>query len=185
MSDSRKKHEGFVQGTEAYLAAVYYVMKDAQQQYQKDRVRLEKGRLNPWAFLNKIRRALGYETHQVSYVHHASGVARVRRDLRRQRTAPRRTHQHRQPQRDEGVPPVKVNIYETIEVSDEQRVALARRIDGDGAKKRQATRDEIKAFVWEHGSSWADVLEGGSPEPTAAEDEDLLGTDDGDDEDLI
>lgn len=87
---------------------------------------------------------------------------------------------------------MKVNIYETIEVSDEQRVALARHLDGDGAKKRQATRDEIKAYVWEHGSGWADVLEGGSPEPTPAEDdgqealpleddEDLLG----DDEDLI
>jgi hypothetical protein len=72
---------------------------------------------------------------------------------------------------------VKVNIYETVEVSDEQRVEIARHIDGDGAKKRQATRDEIKAYVWEHGSRWAEVLDG-SLEPRdgdAPEDEDLLG----------
>jgi hypothetical protein len=82
---------------------------------------------------------------------------------------------------------VKVNIYETVEVSDEQRVALARQIDGDGAKKRQATRDEIKAFVWQHGVRWDDVLAGRAEpqgEATEEEDEDLLGTF-GEDEDLI
>ena len=84
---------------------------------------------------------------------------------------------------------MKVNIYETVEVSDEQRVQIARLQDGDGAKKRQATRDEIKSFVWEEGSNWEDVLANGKPEPTPAEepedeDEDLLG-DEPDDEDLI
>lgn len=78
---------------------------------------------------------------------------------------------------------MKVNIYETIEVSDEQRVALAREIDGDGAKKRQATRDEIKEFVWTEGRNWAQVLDGSDPSTTEDEDEDedLLG----EDEDLI
>lgn len=69
---------------------------------------------------------------------------------------------------------MKVNIYETVEVSDEQRVEIARHIDGDGAKKRQSTRDEIKAYVWEHGSRWAEVLDG-SLEPQDEVDEDLLG----------
>lgn len=64
---SRKAHEGFIQGSEAYLAAVYYVMKDAQDSYNKNRARIEAGRLNPWAFLNKVRRALGYDTHKVPY----------------------------------------------------------------------------------------------------------------------
>jgi hypothetical protein len=80
---------------------------------------------------------------------------------------------------------VKVNIYETVEVSDEQRVEIARAIDDAGAKKRQATRDEIKSYVWDHGSSWASVLAGESGDsPGEPEDEDLVG-DLGDDEDLI
>lgn len=66
---------------------------------------------------------------------------------------------------------MKVNVYETVEVSDEQRVEIARQVDDVGAKKRQATRDEIKAFVWEHGSRWEDVLSGEEQQ------EDLLGTD--------
>lgn len=81
---------------------------------------------------------------------------------------------------------MKVNIYETIEVSDAQRVALARQIDGDGAKKRQATRDEIKEFVWQHGIRWEDVLEGRENPQSEDEpetDEDLIGDDE--DEDLI
>lgn len=70
---------------------------------------------------------------------------------------------------------MKVNIYETVEVSDEQRVQIARLADGDGAKKRQATRDEIKAFVWENGSTWDMTLrdlinQGGTEEPEADED---------------
>jgi hypothetical protein len=68
---------------------------------------------------------------------------------------------------------MKVNIYETVEVSDEQRVEIARALDGDGAKKRQATRDEIKAYIWEHGSRWAEVLDGSlEPQDGDAEDED-------------
>jgi uncharacterized Zn finger protein len=67
---------------------------------------------------------------------------------------------------------VKVNIYETVEVSDEQRVQIARLQDGDGAKKRQATRDEIKTFVWEEGSNWEDALDA-PPEPEP-EDESLF-----------
>lgn len=80
---------------------------------------------------------------------------------------------------------MKVNIYETIEISDEQRVALARQIDGEDAKKRQATRDEIKEFVWEQGSDWAEALSDGDTRPSEP-DEDLIGGEDEDDlEDLI
>lgn len=53
---------------------------------------------------------------------------------------------------------MKVNIYETVEVSDEDRVNIAKTIDGEGSKKRQATREEIKAFVWENGASWETSL---------------------------
>lgn len=49
---------------------------------------------------------------------------------------------------------MKVNIYETVEVSDQQRTDLARLLDGDGAKKRIATRDEIKAYIWLKGNGW-------------------------------
>ena len=70
---------------------------------------------------------------------------------------------------------MKVNIYETVEVTDEQRVAIARELDGDGAKKRQATRDEIKAFIWTEGKNWANVFApAGAP---VEEDEDIDGED--------
>lgn len=73
---------------------------------------------------------------------------------------------------------MKVNIYETVQVSDEQRIAIAREIDGDGAKKRQATRDEIKDFIWREGSTWATALvDDGPSEPDDEPDEDLLGED--------
>lgn len=55
---------------------------------------------------------------------------------------------------------MKVNIYETVEVSPEQRKAIAATIDDAGSKKRDATRDELKEFIWTHGSRWADVLDG-------------------------
>lgn len=75
---------------------------------------------------------------------------------------------------------MKVNIYETVQVSDQQRIDIARSLDGDGAKKRQATRDEIKSFIWGHGSDWAEHLASapeGEPdtEEPDADEEDLLG----------
>jgi hypothetical protein len=101
---------------------------------------------------------------------------------------------------------VKVNIYETVEITDAQRVTLGALIDGKLKPKRQATRDEIKEFVWEHGREWEQELahwytsvfeeaETGSPEATELEqvqaeeslvfdDDDLIGESD-DDEDLI
>lgn len=79
---------------------------------------------------------------------------------------------------------MKVNIDQTIEVSDEQRVAIARQIDGDGAKKRDATRNEMKEFIWSHGSNWVESLDvETTPAPTTIDvthqepDEDLLGDD--------
>lgn len=59
---------------------------------------------------------------------------------------------------------MKVNLYETVEVSDEQRTSMARLLDGPDAKKRIATRDEIKAYLWQHGKDWeidlADEVDG-------------------------
>lgn len=49
---------------------------------------------------------------------------------------------------------MKVNVYQTVEVTDEQRVMLGALIDGATKPKRQATRDEIKEFVWENGANW-------------------------------
>lgn len=77
---------------------------------------------------------------------------------------------------------MKVSIYQTLEVTDEQRVQIARQIDGEGAKKRQATRDEMKEFIWSHGTGWVTALDA-DVDDAPAEDEDLLG--DVPDEDLI
>lgn len=60
---------------------------------------------------------------------------------------------------------MKVNIREQINISDEQRFALAAQLDGEGARRRVATRAEIQAFAWEHGAGWADKL--GVAEPTS------------------
>lgn len=100
---------------------------------------------------------------------------------------------------------MKVNIYETVEVTDEQRVKLGATIDGKVKPKRQATRDELKEFIWEHGKDWEQELtnayrahfeeaETGSPEAEdllglqseeAAADEDLIGGSDDEAESLI
>lgn len=87
---------------------------------------------------------------------------------------------------------MKVSIYETVQVSDEQRVMLGAVLDGTVKPKRQATRDELKAFIWEHGSGWeADLADthsgvfGGGDEPEVEPDDggddDLIGANDLDD----
>lgn len=53
---------------------------------------------------------------------------------------------------------MKVNIYETVEVSPEQRKFIAALIDGPDSKKRDATREELKEFVWTHGAGWESRL---------------------------
>lgn len=101
---------------------------------------------------------------------------------------------------------MKVNIYETVEVSDEARKRLKKVFN----QKQTVTRDQLKEFIWEHGKNWEDHIDGspaedllgtgdgsydrhlrlvngeGTPEDIAAEiGEDLIGGDDSDDEDLI
>lgn len=77
---------------------------------------------------------------------------------------------------------MKVNIDKTLQVSDEQRKAIAALLDGEGAKAREATRDEMKDFIWNHGSSWEHVLTNPTDGPLydddAPVDEDLVGTPD-------
>lgn len=56
---------------------------------------------------------------------------------------------------------MKVNVYETVEVSDEQREQIAAVLDGvsnPAPPRRKATRDELKAYIWEQGSSWEERL---------------------------
>jgi hypothetical protein len=63
---SKLEHK-FVPGTEQHLAAVWYAMVHAQADYEKNRSRLEAGRLNPWSYLRKIQAALGMQPVQKSY----------------------------------------------------------------------------------------------------------------------
>lgn len=71
---------------------------------------------------------------------------------------------------------MKVNIYETVQVSDEQRVQIAC-VNDDAVSKRKATRDELKAFLWENGADWEQVLRDVYSELSG---EDLAATDDAD-----
>lgn len=75
---------------------------------------------------------------------------------------------------------MKVAVYETMEISDEERVAIAALLDGDGAKKRKASAGEMKAWLWEQGANWRSALGTGDvsepDEDLLGEGEDLLGT---------
>jgi len=84
---------------------------------------------------------------------------------------------------------MKVSISRTEEMSDDQRVVLARSLDGEKARKRKATREEARDFIWQHGADWEIALsdlgrEESDEAPAEDEDEDLLG-DTAEDEDLI
>jgi hypothetical protein len=48
---------------------------------------------------------------------------------------------------------VKVNIYETVEVSDADRKLIA-----EALGQKSATRDDLKAFIWRHGADWERAL---------------------------
>jgi len=84
---------------------------------------------------------------------------------------------------------MKVAVYETMEVTDDERVAIAALLDGEGAKKRKASAAEMKAWLWQQGSGWRAALGSGdvadAGEDLLGTDEDLLGTSDPDLEDLI
>lgn len=58
---------------------------------------------------------------------------------------------------------MKVNIYQTEHVTDEQRRQIAALVDVEqgldvAAQKRLAERQEVKDYVWGHGSKWAEDL---------------------------
>lgn len=48
---------------------------------------------------------------------------------------------------------MKVNIYETVEVTDEDRKRVAAILG-----QKNATREELKAFIWQHGAKWQSAL---------------------------
>lgn len=50
---------------------------------------------------------------------------------------------------------MRVSIYEKIDINDEQRVMLGELLHG---QRKQATREEIKKFAWEHGFHWDEAL---------------------------
>lgn len=87
---------------------------------------------------------------------------------------------------------MKVNIYETVEVSDAARKKITKLL----GQKPIATRDQLKQFIWDRGAAWESLLEdelaGGAPadDPREAAGEDLIGSAEedligGDGEDLI
>lgn len=81
---------------------------------------------------------------------------------------------------------MKVNVYQTIEITDEERLALGALLSGAVKPKRVATRDEIKDYVWSRGGGWKQSLQQEYQEAFAEPEEDLLGAPDEDeDEDLI
>lgn len=58
---------GFTPNSEAYLAAVWYAMKDAQDQWSLDQKRIEEGRLNKWGYLRKVQQLFHAEPLRVPY----------------------------------------------------------------------------------------------------------------------
>lgn len=52
---------------------------------------------------------------------------------------------------------MKVKISETVEVTDEHRRQVAD-LNDDKVSRRQATRDELKDFIWQAGNAWEGIL---------------------------
>lgn len=79
--------------------------------------------------------------------------------------------------------PMKLALYMPFEATDEQRLQLGAVLSGKTKPKKAATRDEIKAYVWEHGSGWGDDLAAAYAEtfPNGAEDDE----DEATEEDLV
>ena len=65
---------------------------------------------------------------------------------------------------------MKVNLYKTVQVSDEQRKQMGAVIDNN-PKLRAATRDEIKTYIWDSGSRWDEALVEDFAELTGAPEE--------------
>lgn len=86
---------------------------------------------------------------------------------------------------------MKVNIYETVEVTDAERYAMGAFFDGPDAKRRQATRDEMKEFIWIYGKGWKAALTGEPQGQDAVDDpdgtfvDDIIGSTEEDLSDLI
>ena len=77
---------------------------------------------------------------------------------------------------------MKVSISTTVEVTDEQREMLARVLDGQGARKRKATREEFREYIWQRGKDWDvylfddhEQMTGAAEEHVADDDDDLIG----------
>lgn len=51
---------------------------------------------------------------------------------------------------------MKVNVYETVEVTDEDRKKISNLLG-----VRQATRDQLKEFLWQHGKDWREKMSSG------------------------
>jgi hypothetical protein len=66
---------------------------------------------------------------------------------------------------------MKVSIYQTIEITDEQRKEIGKVL---GVK--WPDRDQLKEFFWTHGANWKAALasSAGEPEVAPAELDDLL-----------
>lgn len=82
---------------------------------------------------------------------------------------------------------MKVNIDHTLQVTDEQRRQIANVLDGR-ITKRDATRDEMKNYIWESGKDWATTLADDFRVLEEEPEEDLVGDAEApaeDDEDLI
>jgi hypothetical protein len=62
-----EKHEGYVDGSEQFVAAVWYVAKEAQKEWEANQRKILKGRLSRWYFLTRIRKALGLPQYSVPY----------------------------------------------------------------------------------------------------------------------
>lgn len=57
----------YIEHSEGYLAAVWYAMKDAEDNFTRNQQRLDEGRLNPWGYLNKIRRLYNAPKQKIDY----------------------------------------------------------------------------------------------------------------------
>lgn len=75
---------------------------------------------------------------------------------------------------------MRARILQTVEITNDERKAIAALLDGSGGKPRMASQNECRDFVWNKGEQWQNWLVDGGPMEPVDLDDDLLGDDDDD-----
>lgn len=154
MSGLRSRHRP---GAEQFYAAVWYSARRAEEAFLAYLEAVERGdKTDRWTYLAQHLKALDVpEPERIPFFDMREDLACFANTFGLTPDTPPTTNA---PQTRGGTTTMKVNIYETVGVTDEERFLIAAFYDGEGSPRRQASRDEIKEFVWSYGRNWLEEL---------------------------